>query len=146
MVILQKIVETLELLMTKHFPGCKDKDNFKQRKATSNNVSELIVSMINEEKVSWAVSSFDPYKSAGPDGIFPALIQDLYQSSYQGWLLFLGVVFIPKAGKINHNTAKYYRPTSLTSFLLKTLERLIDVYVHSHSAKLLSGTTRLPKR
>ena len=39
------------------------------------------------------------------------------------------VVFIPKAGKVNHNAAKDFRPISLSSFLLKTLERLIDVFI-----------------
>ena len=37
------------------------------------------------------------------------------------------VVFIPKAGKIGHSIPKDYRPISLTSFLLKTFEHLIDL-------------------
>lgn len=37
------------------------------------NVSELVISIVNEENVVWAV--FDLYKSAGPDDIFPALLQ-----------------------------------------------------------------------
>lgn len=39
------------------------------------------------------------------------------------------VVFIPKPGKASHSTAKDFRPISLTSFLLKTAERLLDAYV-----------------
>nr|XP_034177372.1 uncharacterized protein LOC117602918 [Osmia lignaria] len=39
------------------------------------------------------------------------------------------VVFIPKPGKDNYDLAKSYRPISLTSFLLKTLERLVDRYI-----------------
>ena len=39
------------------------------------------------------------------------------------------VVFIPKAGKTSHVTPKDYRPISLSSFLLKTLERLLDLYI-----------------
>lgn len=35
-------------------------------------ISELVVSMVNEERVSWVVS-FEFYKSAGVDRIFPAL-------------------------------------------------------------------------
>ena len=34
-------------------------------------------------------------------------------------------VFIPKPGKEDYNTAKSFRPISLMSFILKTLERLI---------------------
>ncbi|XP_036146028.1 uncharacterized protein LOC118646684 [Monomorium pharaonis] len=39
------------------------------------------------------------------------------------------VVFIPKAGRTGYSSAKDFRPISLTSFLLKTLERLVDVYI-----------------
>jgi len=36
------------------------------------------------------------------------------------------VVFIPKAGKATYITAKDLRPISLTSFLLKSFERIIN--------------------
>ena len=36
------------------------------------------------------------------------------------------MAFIPKPGKPNYTTAKAFRPTSLTSFLLKGLEKLVD--------------------
>jgi hypothetical protein len=39
------------------------------------------------------------------------------------------VVFIPKAGRTSYSSAKDFRLISLTSFLLKTLEKLIDAYV-----------------
>lgn len=39
------------------------------------------------------------------------------------------VVFIPKAGRGCHEGAKDFRPISLTSFLLKTLERLVDRFL-----------------
>ena len=159
--------ETLELLMATHFPGCKDVDSEDSEPedilTSSNNVSELVVSMINEEKVAWAVSFYDQYKSEGTDGIFPALIQRslpfILPSLVVNFMsnLELGyipnkwrevrVVFIPKAGKIIHNTAKDYRSISLSSFLLKILQRLIDVYVRSIliPQNFLSDTTRLPK-
>ena len=38
-------------------------------------------------------------------------------------------VFIPKAGKRLSDDAKSYRPISLTSFVLKTMERIIDRYI-----------------
>ena len=41
------------------------------------------------------------------------------------------VVFIPKAGKIRHSSAKDYRPISLSSFLLKVLERVIEYEIRS---------------
>jgi len=41
------------------------------------------------------------------------------------------VVFIPKAGKKDITDPKSFRPISLTSFLLKTLEKLVDVSIRS---------------
>lgn len=45
------------------------------------------------------------------------------------------VVFIPKPGKPTHSVAKDYRPISLTSFLLKTVERLLDFYIRGEVLK-----------
>ncbi|XP_043072259.1 uncharacterized protein LOC122322860 [Drosophila grimshawi] len=39
------------------------------------------------------------------------------------------IAFIPKAGKPSHTSAKDFRPISLSSFLLKTLERLISLHL-----------------
>jgi len=39
------------------------------------------------------------------------------------------VVFIPKPGKRDYTEPKSFRPISLTSFLMKTLERMIDRYL-----------------
>ena len=41
------------------------------------------------------------------------------------------VTFIPKAGKASHVFAKDFRPISLSSFLLKTFERLLDIHIRS---------------
>ncbi|GJQ68238.1 hypothetical protein Trydic_g19333, partial [Trypoxylus dichotomus] len=48
------------------------------------------------------------------------------------------VVFIPKQGKTSYTEAKSYRPISLTSFLLKTLEKIIDKHLRD------SALGRLP--
>ena len=42
------------------------------------------------------------------------------------------VLFKPKVSKLSHIDLKDYRPKSLLSFLLKTLERLIDPYLRSN--------------
>ena len=39
------------------------------------------------------------------------------------------MVFILKAGKNGYTSPKNFRPISLTSFLLKTVERLVDRYI-----------------
>lgn len=41
------------------------------------------------------------------------------------------VAFIPKPGKATYSEAKSFRPISLTSFILKALEKLIDDYVRN---------------
>ena len=39
------------------------------------------------------------------------------------------VVFIPKAGKTSHMYPKDYSPISLASFLLKTMEKLLEMHI-----------------
>jgi len=41
------------------------------------------------------------------------------------------VVFIPKAGKATHTTAKDFRPISLTSFLLKSFEGMTSLHIRA---------------
>ena len=77
---------------------------------------------ITRDKVKWAISSFEPFKSPGPDGIFPALLQhagdilheylvDVYRDCLRwcnisdGWKAVL-VEFIPKADKPSHISPK----------------------------------------
>ena len=38
-------------------------------------------------------------------------------------------MFIPKPGRDSYSGPRDYRPISLTSFLLKTMERLVDRYL-----------------
>ena len=105
----------------------------------------LAAKVVKPEKVKWAIRTFKPFKSAGPDGIFPALLQEGLELIIgpltrtlraclalgyvpKAWKL-ARVVFIPKMGRTCCSTAKDFRPISLTSFLLKTLEKLIDAYI-----------------
>jgi hypothetical protein len=76
--------ETLEVLLRTNFPELnvinpqdeghlQNPINLNQRatrgdRQTSNRI-------INYNRINWAISSFDAYKSPGPDGIFPALLQ-----------------------------------------------------------------------
>jgi hypothetical protein len=43
------------------------------------------------------------------------------------------VVFIPKPGKNSYTGPRDFRPISLTSFMLKTLERLVDRYIRDRT-------------
>ena len=85
------------------------------------------------------------FKSPGPDRIYPFLLQragdpiigPLVRLAMAS--LTLGyvpkawrgtrVIFIPKAGKNEWTSPKNFRPISLTSFVLKTVERLVDRYI-----------------
>ena len=96
-------------------------------------------------RVRWALKSFNPFKSPGPDGIYPALLQRAGDPIIGALVrlarasLTLGyvpkawrgtrVIFIPEAGKNRWTSPKDFRPISLTSFVLKTVERLVDRYI-----------------
>ena len=86
-----------------------------------------------------------PYKSPGADGIFPSLLQwareiviphlcRIYRACLAtGYVTAIWrqvkVVFMPKPGKDSESGPRDYTPISLTSFLLKTMERLVDRYL-----------------
>lgn len=140
--------ETLELLMETHFPGCGDVPL--PGALPGGPLSDLsnlgiIDEIVSESRLLWAIHSFRPYKSPGPDGILPVMLQrsasviiphlrDIYRTCLRlsvvpdKWKEVL-VIFIPKAGKTSHVSPKDFRPISLSSFLMKVLERLIDVYI-----------------
>jgi hypothetical protein len=79
------------------------------------------------------------------DGIFPALLQEereilipylirifracLATGYVPPMCRQVKVVFIPKPGRNSYCGPKDFRPISLTSFLLKTLQRLVDRYL-----------------
>ena len=144
--------ETLELLLDTHFPGSlKRSDNasgcFGPESWPCNRTISLARSIFSPNKIRWAIESFKPYKSPGGDGIFPALLQQciedilphlgrVFISSFtfgyipKPWRK-VNVVFIPKAGKRSAADPKSYRPISLSSFLLKSMEKVLDLHIRS---------------
>lgn len=139
--------ESLDLLLNTHFPGNMEGDLTANTTSSDTESNSQILNTITEANITWAVETFQPYKAPGPDGIFPAQLQKslIY---IMKWLvtIFRGtlqlnyipsrwrevtVVFIPKAGKSSHTNPKDFRPISLSSFLLKTLERLIDTFIRN---------------
>jgi ribonuclease HI len=145
--------ESLELLMNTHFPGCKSVSTYEEHAnpsfcKTTSNWNELN-EIITKEKLTWAIDSFSPYKSPGPDGIIPIMLQR-QKDRVIPWLLQIfkcslsrnyvpkawrrvRVVFIPKIGRRGHESPKDFRPLSLTSFVLKTLERLMDIFIRGQA-------------
>jgi ribonuclease HI len=150
----QSTEETNKILLSTHFPGCLD--GLGRREEALTEYTEHSADFITYEKVIWAINSFSPFKSPGMDGIIPKMLQvtakrvaPLLVSIYklciesntvpERWKQ-VRVIFIPKAGKINHSKAKDYRPISLSSMLLKVLERVIDEFIRSHFGEsIISG-------
>ena len=96
---------------------------------------------INYDLVKRALGGFEDKKSPGPDGIKPVVFK-YFNRSVLEYIRFIycasiflnytprlwtetDVIFIPKPGKDAYNTAKSFRPISLSNYLLKGLERLV---------------------
>ena len=142
--------ERTSLLLETHFPGCTTSESTKESNGSLTSTKEswqIARKICTTERVKWAIKSFQPYKSAGIDGIFPILLQkgignllpflvNIFRSS-----LALGyipekwrrakVTFLPKAGKKDCTSPKAFRPICLTSFLLKTVEKMVDTHIKS---------------
>lgn len=144
--------DILKYLIEVHFPdsttvsGASTELPFYRREDTPNSIDwGTAMKIVTMDRLRWAVDSFDKYKSPGPDGIYPVFLQEGGEMLIKSLLhifracLALGytpkrwrevkVTFIPKPGKCSYDKAKDFRPISLSSFLLKTLERLVDRYI-----------------
>jgi hypothetical protein len=51
------------------------------------------------------------------------------------WRAVKVIILIPKPGRDSYELTKSFRPISLTSFFLKTMERLVDSYVRAGTLK-----------
>ena len=137
--------EILSHLLQTHFPECQTVPMDNRAIGNIRISQEILERLLERNNMKWAVFSFKPYKSAGPDNIFPKLLQHAFDIIYEPlkclfrYSLCLNhipkvwqsvrVVFIPKPGKPSYDNPKSFRPISLTSFLLKTLERLVENYI-----------------
>jgi len=148
--------ETLDLLLATHFPD-SDVVEGGGIPATARHATRVdwrvAARIITYRRVKLAIGSFAPYKSPGMDGIFPALLQEgreiliPYLIKIFHACLVTGhvpaswrqarVVFIPKPGRSSYCGPRNFRPISLTSFLLKTMERLVDRFLRDESLALL---------
>lgn len=68
------LAETLELLMDEHFPGYKKPEMTQQGSRETGNGYKprdwaLAAKIIYPQGVKLAISTFKPFKAAGPDGI-----------------------------------------------------------------------------
>jgi hypothetical protein len=98
------------------------------------------------------INTFKPFKSAGTDETVPTLLQQGvdYLMTHLGRIFRaclargyipiawrqVKVTFIPKPGKANYTNAKAYCPISLSSFMLKTKEKLVDRHIRNKILEL----------
>jgi hypothetical protein len=107
--------------------------------------------VINQSNIRWALGTFKPFKSEGTDGIVLVLLQQgaehvvphlciifraymVYGFIHTAWRQ-VKVMFIPNSGKLNYTEAKASRPISLSSFHLKTMEKLVDRHMREGALK-----------
>ena len=102
-----------------------------------------------------AFSHMGSFILAGPDGIKPIVMknvgpralgcitnifQTIYSTGYvQIELCKSRVVFIPKSQKDDYGDAGSFRPISLTQFLFKSMERVIEWLLREHVDKFLKN-------
>jgi hypothetical protein len=70
--------ETLELLLTTHFPNSGVTQELAAPAAAllvRRPDWRMATRLVTYRRVEWAIDSFDPYKSPGADGIFPGPLQ-----------------------------------------------------------------------
>lgn len=138
----------MDLLLATHFPDSVAVEGV-AAPATAHCATrvdwQVAARIFTYRRVKWAISSFAPYKSPGMDGIYPALLQEgweiliLYLIRIFRACLATGyvpglwhqakVVFIPKPSRSSYCGPRDLKPISLTSFLLKTMERLVDRFL-----------------
>jgi ribonuclease HI len=142
----------LNCLLEVHYPNCQDPTDEEETvlfspSLISSDLERKIDDIAKPEAIRWAIKSFKPFKSPGPDQIFPALLQeglDIIVKPLSGIFkacLLLGyipktwrevkVIFIPKPGRTDYEDPKNHRGISLSSFVVKTLERLVDRFIRS---------------
>ncbi|CAL8127771.1 unnamed protein product [Orchesella dallaii] len=131
---------TLQHLLSAHFKESDAEEEVRPPRDTLR--LPISDSVVSAHRIMTAISTFSPYKAPGPDGVFPALINAagdelvkqlcfIYRACLSlGWTPKCWrealVVFLPKSGKDTYLKSSSWRPISLTSFLLKILERLVD--------------------
>jgi hypothetical protein len=105
--------------------------------------------VINQSKIRWAPSN---NMSAGTDGIVSALLQQgeeyLVPQLCRIFIVCMAhgfiplawrqvkMTFIPQPGKLYYTKTKSCRPISLSSFLLKTMEKLLDRHIRDGALKV----------
>jgi hypothetical protein len=129
--------EAIDALLEAHFPG-KPEEGRSRGDEHSPMMAGLVEAIVTKRKVIEAINGFEPNKAPGPDGVSPVLLQkggkaltDELVKLFRGCLAMgyvprawreSRIAFLPKPGKERYDMVSSFRPVSLMSFLLKTLE------------------------
>ena len=119
-----------------------------------------IEDFITESVVKAAINSFRPFKSPGPDGIYPIMLtealpsimeftKNLFKESLRTGIIpsewkKTKVVFIEKPNKDDYTDPGNLRPISLSSFFLKSLVKIILWYMQKNTLVTYDMKTTLP--
>ena len=139
--------ESLSILLNEHFPGSKPFKSFK-RHSQKEHIIRDDLQWINSTNFHRATSSFKVGKAPGPDGVTVELMQKLgpimtdyictlYKASMtlsyvpRAWKT-AKTIFIDKPGKDDYSKPRSWRPITLLSCQLKTLEKLIAGQLEEH--------------
>ena len=134
-------LDTIQVLMDTHFPDSVSTTSTDNMDFVSDDPVPLqILDWITLSRVNEAIGTFSNFKAGGTDEVKPIILKWLpynvierLTAIYTACIQFRytplkwresRTVFIPKPGREDYSIAKAYRPISLTSFFLKTLERL----------------------
>ena len=107
--------------------------------------------VINQSKIRLALGTFKSFKSVGTDGIVTTsaagaehlvthLCRIFRADMAHGFIpeawRQVKVTYIPKPRKLCYTEAEGYRPISLLSFLLKTMEKVLDRHIRDGALKI----------
>ena len=150
--------ESLNILLSKKIPGHASLSDLEIRNADCEGMvwktvkNNRLDRTFTVKKVKSAFAHMGSYKSVGPDGFKPIVmkhfgpkalmcINNLCQAIYSTGYIPIEfrkskVVFIPKPLKDNYGEAGSFKPISLTQFLFKAMERIIEWSLREHDDKL----------
>ena len=132
--------EVLDTLLDEFFPDSTELMGV-QTSPLHYVIKDDIPDLFSPRKLEVAFKSFKKGKAPGPDGIDTEVLQNLDGVSLGRLALIYNVsqaperwrgakaVLIPKVGKSDYSSPRSFRPISLTSFLLKGMERVIVWYL-----------------
>ncbi len=137
------IEASMNHLLDIHFPQSmtEEEKEMTEEAGRSCDIKNSIADFITVNKVRVALSTFGDLKAPGPDGIPPIVLKHLsnravmrltniYKASFllgyipKEWTT-AKVIFIPKEGKKDYSIPRAFRPITLSTFLIKGMERLI---------------------